>query len=203
MQTAITREHTKNGFTYEEYRQMGKDLLGQNKTTGNNQSESYIGYSKLNDHRMDRLDKTLTINDELTKLIKSIKRPMIWVVLTELWCGDAAQNLPALAKMEEVKPGKVRLLLLLRDENPEVMDAYLTNGSKSIPKLIALDGETREELFTWGPRPKEAQQIMDDYKTAGSPADVDYKKDIQVWYIQNHTAALQKEFAELLTPYTV
>lgn len=197
----ITREHTRNGYTYDEYRQMCKDLLAQNKTTGPNQSEKYLEYSRLNQHRMDRLDKTVVINDELSKLIKNIKRPMVWVVLTELWCGDAAQNLPAFAKMEAIKPGKIRLVLLLRDENPEIMDAYLTNGAKSIPKLIALDGETLEELFTWGPRPASAQQIMLDYKAAGSPPDVDYKKDIQVWYIKNHTEALQTEYMQLLAPF--
>lgn len=201
--TPITWQHIKNGFTYEEYRQMGKDLVGQGKTTGLNQSETYVSFSKLNNQRMERLDKTVSISPELQAVIKKIKRPMVWVVLTELWCGDAAQNVPVFAKMEEVKRGKVRLALLLRDENPEIMDAYLTNGGKSIPKLVALDAETLEELFTWGPRPKEAQQIMNDYKAAGSPADVDYKKDIQVWYIKNHSQALQQEFEELLTPYTV
>lgn len=199
--TPITREHVRNGLTYEEYRQMCMDLLVHNKTTGQNQSEEYIHYSQLNQHRMDRLDKTVVINDELVKLIKAIKRPMVWVVITELWCGDAAQNVPAFAKMEAIKPGKIRLVLLLRDENPEVMDGYLTNGAKSIPRLIALDAETMEELFTWGPRPALAQQIMLDYKAAGSPADVDYKKDIQVWYIKNHTEALQAEFTGLLAPF--
>lgn len=201
--TPITQEHIKNGYAYDEYRQMGKDLLSQNKTTGLKQTETYLNFSKLNDHRMDRLDKTITINDELVKTLRSIKRPMVWVVLTELWCGDAAQNVPALAKMADMSKARVRLSLLLRDENPEVMDTYLTNGGKSIPKLIALDAETREELFTWGPRPKPAQQILHDYHTAGSPEDVDYKKDIQVWYIKDHTAALQNEFIELLKPYTV
>jgi hypothetical protein len=200
--TPITKEHIKNGFTYDEFRQMGKDLLAENKTTGNNQSESYLYYSNLNDKRMDRLDKTVTLNDELVHALQNIQRPMVWVVLTELWCGDAAQNVPAIAKMAYANKNKVQLSLLLRDENPEIMDAYLTNGGKSIPKLIALDAETHEELFTWGPRPKEAQQILIDYRAAGSPADVDYKKDIQVWYIKNHTQGLQSEFLELISPYT-
>lgn len=201
--TPITNEHIKNGFAYDEFRQMGKDLLAQNKTTGSNHSEGYMHYSKLNDHRMDRLDKTVTINDEVITALKSIKRPMVWVVLSELWCGDAAQNVPVLAKMADASKNKVRLSLLLRDENPEVMDAYLTNGGKSIPKLIALDAETREELFTWGPRPREAQQILIDFRAAGSPADVDYKKDIQIWYIKNHAQGLQSEFLDLIKPYTV
>lgn len=201
--TPITKEHIKNGYAYDEFRQLGKDLLSQNKTTGSNHSEAYLHYSNLNDKRMDRLDKTITINDDLVAALRAIKRPMVWVVLTELWCGDAAQNVPVLSKMADASKNKVRLSLLLRDENPEVMDAYLTNGGKSIPKLIALDAETREELFTWGPRPKEAQQILFDYRAAGSPEDVDYKKDIQVWYIKNHSQGLQNEFLETIKPYTV
>lgn len=195
---AITKEHIKNGFTYEEYRQMGKDLVAQGKTTGNNQSHSYIEFSKLNNYRMDRADKNIIISDELKQLIKSIKRPMIWMALVELWCGDAAQNIPAFAKMEELNKGKIRFVILLRDENPEVMDAYLTNGSRSIPKLVALDAQTMETLFEWGPRPAPAQQIMLDYRAAGSPDDVDYKKEIQLWYMKDLTATLQKEFVGLL-----
>ncbi len=201
--TSITNEHIKNGFSYDEFRQLGKDLLAQNKTTGNNQGETYIHFSNLNNRRMDRLDKTVTINSEVITALRAIKRPIVWVVLVELWCGDAAQNVPILAKMAAASKSKVHLSLLLRDDNPEVMDAYLTNAGKSIPKLIALDGETREELFTWGPRPKEAQQILKDFRAAGSPADVDYKKDIQVWYIKDHAQSLQSEFLEIIKPYTI
>lgn len=201
--TTITTEHIKNGYAYDEFRQLGKDLLSQNKTTGSNHSEMYLHYSNLNDKRMDRIDKTTTINDDLVAALRAIKRPMVWVILTELWCGDAAQNVPVFAKMADASKARVRLSLLLRDENPEVMDAYLTNGGKSIPKLIALDAETREELFTWGPRPKEAQQILKDFRDAGSPEDVDYKLEIQKWYIKDHSQGLQNEFLETITPYTV
>ena len=52
-------------------------------------------------------------------------------------------------------PG-LELRIVLRDEHPEVMDRYLTNGSRSIPIVIALDEEFRE-LGHWGPRPRELQ----------------------------------------------
>ncbi|HYG15232.1 MAG TPA: thioredoxin family protein, partial [Bacteroidia bacterium] len=99
---------------------------------------------------------------------------------------------------EALNRGKIRLLLMLRDENPEIMDAYLTNGSRSIPKLIALADKTREELFTWGPRPAPVQQIMLNWRAAGSPEEVDYKKDIQYWYLRDNGQELQKELVELM-----
>lgn len=201
--TPITWQHIKNAYTYEEYRQMGRDLVSQGKTTGNVQSEKYIEYSKLNDHRMTRLDKQAVITEETKLALKSLTQPMIWVVLTELWCGDAAQNIPVLAKMEAESRGKIRLLLMLRDENPEVIDGYLTNGAKAIPKLVALADKTREELFTWGPRPVPAKQIMLDWRAAGSSPEVDYKKDIQYWYLRDNGQTLQREMVELVRTFVI
>ena len=77
------------------------------------------------------------------------------LVISEDWCGDAANTVPVLAGLAERVPG-VEFRILPRDQYPTVMDRYLTNGSRSIPIAIGLDQNFRE-LGHWGPRPSELQ----------------------------------------------
>ena len=77
------------------------------------------------------------------------------LVIAEDWCGDASNTVPIVAKLAESVPG-FDLRIILRDANPEVMNQYLTNGSRSIPIVIALD-EHFNEIGHWGPRPSELQ----------------------------------------------
>ena len=157
MNNIITKEIIDGGYTYPQYRKLINDLLKEGKTTSNNHSESLIEYTKVNVQRMNRLDKTTDINEDLKREIADLEKKMIWVILAEAWCGDVAQNLPVIAKIADLSQN-IDLKLILRDENLEVMDEYLTNGGRSIPKLIYLDSGTLEELGTWGPRPEEVQE---------------------------------------------
>jgi hypothetical protein len=77
------------------------------------------------------------------------------LVIAEDWCGDASNTVPIVAKLADASPG-LELRIIERDENPEVMDQYLTNGSRSIPIVIALDDDF-QEIGHWGPRPTELQ----------------------------------------------
>lgn len=185
-------------MTYEQYRTLMDDVLAQHRTTGPDQSEGLVKYTELNRHRMRKWDKILVLNPEFVQLLTAVDKPMIWLVLTEAWCGDAAQNLPAIAKMAEVNP-LIQLRLLLRDEHPAVMDAYLTGGSRSIPKLIALEGETLRELGTWGPRPAEAQQLVVDYKhNPNGRTREQFYEQMHAWYAKDQARQVQLEFAQLL-----
>lgn len=92
------------------------------------------------------------------------------IVLTEDWCGDAMLNLPILLKIAEKIQMEVRILL--RDENLELMDQYLTNGtSRSIPIFIFIN-ENGEEKAVWGPRAEEIQAFVEQ-KMASLPAKED------------------------------
>ena len=120
-----------------------------------------------------------------------------WPILTRnIQCGDVPHNLPVIMKMVEYQP-LITLKLLLRDENLDLMDAYLTNGGRSIPKLIAFDEDFENELFTWGPRPAALQSIIDDLKTQ----EIQYAEiaeSTQKWYNKDKAVELQKEFLSLL-----
>lgn len=192
----IIKNSLQKAISYPEYRTLVKNLLDQGKSTGPNQSEDLLNYSLLNDKRMKRLDKTIKLTEETIAKVKDVKEPQTWLVLTEGWCGDAAQNLPVIHKIAEENPN-INLKLVLRDENVELMDEFLTNGGRSIPKLIALDKEN-EVISTWGPRPTTATKMVADYKNEHGSLDAEFKKDLQVWYNKDKGNDVQKDIISFI-----
>ncbi|HXB93583.1 MAG TPA: thioredoxin family protein [Puia sp.] len=192
----ISTEYLQKAIPYKAYKQLIDDLLSRGRTTGPDQSEAFIHYTQLNQQRMHRLDKTILLLPSVTSMMKAITIPQIWLVLTEAWCGDAAQSIPVMNALAELNP-LISLRLLLRDENPGLMDHYLTNGvARSIPKLIGIDGVTMEELFNWGPRPSVLQELFYKMRAEG----MEYhqiKEELQRWYNKDRTIFIQEELAAL------
>ncbi|MFN7301706.1 MAG: thioredoxin family protein [Bacteroidota bacterium] len=186
----------KKAMSYAMYRSTVSDLLARGLTTGTHQSPEMLDYARLNDHRMDRVEKRFQMLPALQEKLDQLSEPLHWLVLSEGWCGDAAQNLPALEKIAEHSHGKIHLRVLLRDENTELMDQWLTNGGRSIPKLIQLDAAF-EVTGSWGPRPAEAQAMVLAAKAAGEDHHV-YAERVHKWYAHNNSADLQGEILELL-----
>jgi len=188
----------RNGMTYASYRHLIKELLAEGKTTGPNQSEALFDYTKLNDHRMDRVEKTFVLRDELRDRLRHLEQPVDWLVFTEAWCGDAAASIPMLDGLAEASP-VIRMRLILRDENADLFSGFLSNGASSIPKLVALEPETGRVLYTWGPRPAPAQDMVMAYKA--DTQDVPYStfvQQVQLWYAKDRGKTLQDEFTALL-----
>ncbi|HVS98279.1 MAG TPA: thioredoxin family protein [Puia sp.] len=194
--STISPAYVKKSLTYEAYEQLIADLLARGRTTGTDQSEAFVHYTQLNQQRMHRLDKTALLLPSVELMIKAITVAQTWLVLTEAWCGDAAQSIPVMHRLAALNP-VISLRLLLRDENPELMDRYLTNGTaRSIPRLIAVDTLTLEELFTWGPRPSVLQQLFYQWRAEG----IEYhliKEELQRWYNKDRTISRQEELAAL------
>lgn len=183
-------------MNYAEYVGLIDRLLLEGKTTGAKQSEAMFAYGKLNRQRMQRLDKTVEITDEVREAAGSVKRPMIWLTITEGWCGDAAQNIPVIEKIAAAS-ANIESRYILRDEHPELMDRFLTAGARSIPKLIAIDANTLEAIGTWGARPRAAQELFQTLKDSGMPKP-EIMEQLQRWYNSDKNASLQAEFAGLL-----
>lgn len=182
-------------MNYLEYKNLLNNLLAEGKTTGSDQSEAMIHYAELNIQRMNRLDKTTILLNEWESFFNKMEVSLKWVVLTEGWCGDAAQIVPVINKIAEESNGKIGLELLLRDENPELMNLYLTNGARAIPKLICYN-ENNEELWNWGPRPKGAQEFINQLKADGADL-VKIKTDLHLWYTKNKTLDTQNEIKNM------
>lgn len=188
-------------LTFQEYLKLIDNLLVEGKTTGANQSEAMFGYGKLNRQRMKRLEKTVELNDSLKEKARSVRARWIWLVITEGWCGDAAQNIPTIEKIAAANPEKIETRYVLRDENSALTDAYLTNGARSIPKLICLDAETFEVLGVWGPRPQIAMDYFYEMRAQGLEKP-QMMENLQRWYLQNDEQAIQNEFEKLLKTWS-
>ncbi|WP_298304925.1 thioredoxin family protein [Flavobacterium sp.] len=194
---SIIEKSLKVSFSYQEYRDFVTDLAKEDKTTGHEQREDLIHYTQLNEARLHRLDKTIQVVDEVKTVLQNLSKEYIWLVISESWCGDAAQILPVINKMAEVSD-KIDLRIVLRDDNEDLMNLFLTNGTKSIPKLIIIDKATNEVVNDFGPRPKGAKQLILDYKAAHGIVDETAKIELQKWYLQDKGISTQKEIMELL-----
>jgi len=180
------------GMSYEEYIKLFVEEI-ENPPAVDEKNNYDI--KKLNLSRSTRVEKQFIPSDEIIETVKKISDPQLWIVLTESWCGDSAQNLPILAKISELSKN-VELQILLRDSNLEIMDQYLTNGTRSIPKLIAFD-EDGKELFLWGARPAAAQKLINELKEKGLQKN-EWLIELHKWYSNNRGKELDKELLELL-----
>lgn len=169
------------GLSYNEYRILMEQLVLNSGTTGLEQSQMYIDYTKLNQQRMKRLDKTIKLDEQERIKLQENSLDMTWLILTESWCGDAAQVLPVLNKLALLNTN-ITLKIIQRDEHLELMDCFLTMGSRSIPKLLAVDSFSNDILWTWGPRPSEATQMAYNYKLENGELSPQFKEGLQVWY---------------------
>ena len=198
MKSVITQNVLDNAMSYEEYKDLVQNLINNNDTTGNSKSEANIYFTKLNAERTKRIEKTTIIDEEFKAEVEKISHPVVFFVIAESWCGDVAQNLPVIYKIAELNP-YIKLRIILRDENENIMNEFLTNGAKSIPVCILLDGETFEVLGKWGPRPGTAMSLMREYKNNPDISHAEANKNIQLWYAKDHTKNIQSEFLEMIS----
>ena len=195
MKNQLIKDSLEKAITYKSYRSLIKKLLIEEKSTGNIQNDDMLNYSALNDKRMDRLDKTIKIAEETVSSLNQINNNYTLLAIAEGWCGDAAQVLPVINKIIE-SSSKIDLKIVLRDENELLMNQFLTNGGKAIPKIILLD-ETYNVINSWGPRPSIATQMVNDYKESNGGLDAEFKKNLQVWYNKDKGKNIQSDIIEL------
>ncbi len=159
-------------------------------------TDGYAQYIPQNLQRTQRILKTVRLSDAIITAAKELPNAIYWLVLSEHWCGDAAQILPVMQKVAEASAGKIDLKIIYRDENPVLMQAHLTNGTKSIPKLIQLD-PAFNYLADWGPRPTEAQDLV--MRLKANPATAPhYAEVLHKWYATDKTNAIQLELLHLI-----
>ncbi|SEP93304.1 Thiol-disulfide isomerase or thioredoxin [Hyunsoonleella jejuensis] len=194
----IIESGIKKSMPYQAYRDLVEDLVEKRATTGHEQSTALINYTKLNAKRMRRWDKTLKVSDAAKKRLSKFDMKVTWLVITESWCGDAAHILPVLNKIAEMNPN-INYRLVLRDENPKLMDAFLTYGNRAIPKLIIIDNATGNILNTYGPRPSEATGFVNRFKAMNGTLTESFKQDLQHWYNDNKGQNVIDDITEILS----
>lgn len=190
------KSYWEKGITYPDYKAMIQDLHHNNKTTGNNHSEELLKYSRLNEHRSERIEKTFKALDSTLHTLKQLPFSLKWLIIAESWCGDVAQNIPAFYKLSELLKPKIEMRVVLRDENPELINAFLTNGGKAIPIVLCLNANF-QYLHHWGPRPAPAQSIVLESKKNQIPY-TEYGETLHKWYSKDKNVTLQNELTQLL-----
>ncbi len=140
--------------------------------------------------------KTAHVPDWALELACEVGRDVWLRIIAEDWCGDASSTVPVLARLgDEAECLEIRIVR--RDEHPEIMDEYLTNDSRSIPIVIALDGNFNE-LGHWGPRPSELQEWVLANKLKMPPKER-YKR-VRRWYARDRGVTTFREVLALLAP---
>ena len=186
----LVQDFIAKAMDYPTYRKLVSELAKRGKSTGPDQSEAMINYTKLSDRRMVRWEKTFKISEEIQKKLATLEKDLTFLVLTESWCGDAAASMPILQKIAE-SSAKIDLKVVL-------MDAFLTNGARSIPKVIVLDNSNQEIVGEWGPRPSLATKMVEDYKKEHGKLTDEFKQELQLWYNKSKGQNILEDILQLL-----
>lgn len=193
----IIRKHLDKTLSYSEYKDLVENLLKEGKSTGYTQNEAYLNYSKLGSNRMKRWEKTSELTGDQIQKVKEVSQKQTWLVITEGWCGDAAPVIPIMKKIADINP-LIDFKLILRDENEELMNEFLTNGGKSIPKMVSFNLDENRILFTWGPRPKEAADLVAKEKAEFGKLRDEFKITLQKWYNQDKGKNIAEDLVNCL-----
>lgn len=194
----IISKSLKKSISYPQYRALVAELVQKRSTTGNEKTEALINYTMLNDRRMKRWDKTVKLSDETITKIENFGNKVTWLVITESWCGDAAHIMPVIHKVAELNDN-IDYRIVTRDDNVELMDLFLTNGARAIPKLIIIDNESKEVLDTFGARPSVATAMVKAYIEEHGMLTPEFKEDLQRWYNKDKGQSTIEDLLKLLT----
>ncbi|OIQ20270.1 thioredoxin family protein [Lacinutrix sp. MedPE-SW] len=193
----IIDQSLNKAISYQAYRDLVEELVETKLNTGNDITEALVNYTMLNDRRMKRWDKTVKVSEVVKQEISNLKISQTWLVITESWCGDAAHVMPVMNKVAELNSG-IDFKVVLRDENDDLMNRFLTNGGKSIPKLIIIDNDSNEVLDSYGPRPSTATKLVTDYKAKHGSLTPEFKEDLQRWYNKDKGQTAIKDLINIL-----
>ncbi|CEN36779.1 thioredoxin family protein [Capnocytophaga cynodegmi] len=193
----IIQKSLLNSISYTTYRNMIDKMVEEGKTSGPEQTQALIDYTALNEKRYKRLDKTIKISEEKAEFFKNYSKSVTFLIITETWCGDAAQIVPVINKIAELNP-KITVKLVFRDENEELMNLFLTNGGKAIPIVVILDLEDNV-LASWGSRPSIATKMVEDYKAEHGKLSTEFKEELQKWYNQDKGNNIIDDFIKILS----
>lgn len=195
-----TNIFSNDGMTYQQYRILIDELLLQHKTTGPDDSDAMLHYTKMNVQRMSRVDKTVKLNEEFLNVLNNVKNKYRFLVVSEGWCGDAAQIVPVFDKIATSFPDRFELRFVLRDKNLPLIDAHLTKGGRAIPVLLILD-EKGDVVKKWGPRPDILQELLAGWKRDSSDM-MEIAEKLHGWYAKDKTQTTQQELTKIFKDLT-
>lgn len=183
-------------MNFQQYKELFEQILNSPKPVAPYDDEHFLNYTKLNWSRMNRWLKTTNLTDDQKAKIEAINEPQNWIVITEPWCGDAAHIVPFIYMLASLNPN-INLDFVLRDGDNDLIESYLTNESKSIPKLIIRDLNGKD-LSVWGPRPEKTRLFIEELKKKDLSFE-DLKIELQSWYNNDKGHEILKELLDLIS----
>lgn len=156
--------------------------------------EKTMQHTKVNLSLLQNVLETISLEKKLYNSLSKIGKQE-WLFITEPWCGAGSFVLPLFHAISMAQ-SNINFTIYLRDENESLMVQALTNGSKSIPKLLVLN-ELDEILRTWGPRPKAALALESKLK-AENKSNSEINESLIEWYLNDKTMATQEEILQLI-----
>ena len=182
-------------MNFQEYLHYFETILSQEAPAAPYDNPDYFNYTRLNWSRMNRWLKTAELSADVKQAVQEIKEPQHWIVITEPWCGDAAHVVPFLQLIALQSP-LITVDYELRDAEPFRISSYLTNGGKSIPKLIIRNAQGAD-MAVWGPRPAKCQEVYTSLNAQKADFET-LKTALQNWYNADKGQEIQRELAQLL-----
>ena len=90
------------------------------------------------------------------RAVAAASGPAKMLVIAEAWCPDVYRGVPVLVRIAEACGMDLRIVL--RDENPDIMDEFLLNGkARAIPVAVFYTDDLRY-LAHWTERPEVAHE---------------------------------------------
>lgn len=198
--SVIYKEKLIDAMNYREYLDKVYALLEESHSEVSEEAEVLMHYTRMNTRRMELWNKTIVLLPEAENYFQSIDKKIDFLIITEAWCGDAAHVMPMMQKIIDLNEN-FSIKTIMRDEHPEIMDQYLTNGTKSIPIIVALQciDDKYVELFRWGPKPMPMMKKLKDFKEGKlNVSKGTLLKETQLWYEEDKTNTIQTELTELM-----
>lgn len=190
----FTKEKINSLLSLEDYLEFFEKVSTKEIVESPYDEEAFYLYTQANFKRSAKIRTKIDINKKLYNELNNGTEKWTWILITEPWCGDASFTQPVIEALSMA--GDIELKIALRDKEEEIMNSYLTNGGKSIPKLIVLD-ENLDEVFDWGPRPAELQKKIQDLLKNGGSSDEKLKLAHQ-WYRKYGNEAVQQDLLALI-----
>lgn len=186
------KEYWDKGISFEKYLKNTEETIQKLEVSDDT---GMLEYHKLGLQRMTRMVQRYSPDAEQLKTLESKHFTGKVLIISESWCGDASQCLPTVSKFFE---GKNEVRIVYRDENPDLMNQFLTNGAQAIPIVLLLD-ENYNVINHWGPRPAHGLELLKKFKENPEtyPREQFYN-DLQVYYAKNKGYDTIQEILNLL-----
>lgn len=185
------KDYWDHAVSYNEYLRDAGEKLGNPKDS---HEADYAEYYRLGIQRMNRMSEKYIPNAEQVETLAQKKFNGKILIISESWCGDASQVIPVVVKFFE----QFEVRISYRDQEPSLIDKYLTNGGKSIPIVIFLD-EQWNEIAHWGPRPKHGNELLLKHKADPEAFTKDqFYVELQTYYAKNRGFDTVEELLALL-----